>query len=423
MFKTDVSNLSRQSHATVEIECSKKIVDNCSGIKKLQFRDAMNNIDRNNGDYICLFCSRNQKFLGSGNPNSKYQFDRNFFKEIDNDDKAYLLGWIASDGNISTNNSATIKIQKNDLKCLKRLRDIICEEIEIIECKNDMIKFSISSKECCLDICKHLQIVPGKKSDKVRLPKLTEELTWSFLRGYFDGDGHIRNYNLKPTPECSIASNSLEMLNDIKEFVKIPCNVYKTNISFYGTNCIDFLGKIYNNCQKNYLYRKYDSYLEWLVWQPLLKGKGNIKHFPECRIYKTDINAIIPYKTNNSDVGYDLTVIKEYKKINNYTTLYDTGLKIRVNNGLYAEIIPRSSIIKSGYMLANSVGIIDPNYNGNLLVPLIKIDDNAPEIELPFRCCQLIFRQQLHLNIIEVANIEELSSTSREEGGFGSTGK
>lgn len=422
MFKTDISNLSRHSHAMVEIECSKKVVDKCSGIKKLEYRCAMDNIERNNGEYICLYCSRNIKSSGNKNPNSKYDFDRDFFKEIDNDDKAYLLGWIASDGCVSPNNKICIKIQKNDINCLERLKDIICEDLEIKNTKENEILLQISSKQCVIDICNHLQIIPGKKSDKVRLPKLTEELTWVFLRGYFDGDGNIRNYNLKPTPECSISSNSTGMIDDIKDFVKIPYNLNKSTISFYGTNCIDFLGKIYNNCGKNYLQRKYDLYLSWLTWQPWIKEKGNSKHFPEFKIYKTDINAVIPFKTNNSDVGYDLTIIKEYKKINNYTTLYDTGLKIRVSTGLYAEIIPRSSIIKSGYMLANSIGIIDPNYNGNLLVPLIKIDENSPDIELPFRCCQLIFRQQLHLNIIEVANIEELSTTSREQGGFGSTG-
>ena len=139
-------------------------------------------------------------------------------------------------------------------------------------------------------------------------------------------------------------------------------------------------------------------------------------------MFKTDKDAIIPFKSKQSDVGYDLTLIKVFKKINNKTSLYDTGIKIRVNHGLYAEIVPRSSIYKTGYFMANSLGIIDPNYNGNLLVALSKLDDSAPDLELPIRCCQLIFKEQIHMDIIEVSDLKQLGETTRGEGGFGSTG-
>lgn len=71
--------------------------------------------------------------------------------------------------------------------------------------------------------------------------------------------------------------------------------------------------------------------------------------------------------------------------------------------------------------MANSVGIIDPSYNGNLLVALVKVDPEAPEVTFPFRCCQLIFRQQVHVNVNEVDTM--FDATERGAGGFGSTGK
>jgi dUTP pyrophosphatase len=139
----------------------------------------------------------------------------------------------------------------------------------------------------------------------------------------------------------------------------------------------------------------------------------------KCKVLKSDKNAILPYKSKLSDVGYDLNIIKVYKKINSVTTLYDTGLKINVDNGYYSEIVPRSSLSKSGYILTNSIGIIEKSYNGNLLISLTKIDPDAKVIEFPFRCCQLIFKPQLYLNMIEVC--DSFEKTTRDDGGFGST--
>jgi dUTPase len=51
---------------------------------------------------------------------------------------------------------------------------------------------------------------------------------------------------------------------------------------------------------------------------------------------------------------------------------------------------------------------------------LTKVDKNAPPIEFPWRCCQIIVRHQFHLKFHQV---EKLETTKRGEDGFGSTGK
>jgi len=86
--------------------------------------------------------------------------------------------------------------------------------------------------------------------------------------------------------------------------------------------------------------------------------------------------------------------------------------------GYYIEIVPRSSLSKSGYMLANSVGIIDSSYRGNIYIALIKIDDDAEEIQFPFRCCQFVVRKQYDMTFIQK---DEFDTTHRADGGFGST--
>lgn len=136
------------------------------------------------------------------------------------------------------------------------------------------------------------------------------------------------------------------------------------------------------------------------------------------KIEKRNKDAIIPSRAHPSDVGLDLTAISKYKTLSNGVIMYDTGLSICPPKGYYIEIIPRSSISKTGWILANSIGIIDPHYTGNLYIVLAPINPNVPEIELPFCKCQIVLREVKYINIIEVENLEE---TDRGEGGFGST--
>jgi len=355
-----------------------------------------------------------------GKSDIKYKnLDDNFFNVVDTEAKAYLLGWIASDGHIS-DGQISIEINKNDSKCIEQLRDIICKELPIY-LHNDLCSFTINSKIMVSDICRLLQINPGNKSRNVQFPDLlTDELKWSFLRGYFDGNGtiNIPDENNK-YPKCSISSNSDIMLQKIKDFCQISCsnNISFKDIYWSHNNALDFLGKIYNN-SNYYLERKKDLFLQWSVLVPSLivgNKNGEKLSFKWC---KTRNDAIPPTKTRISDSGYDLTLLEKIKTVGD-VEFYDTGIKVQPDYGLYFDVVPRSSISKTGYMLANSVGIIDRTYIGNIIVALRKVDKNAPDLELPIRFVQLIPRHILHLQSEEV---EELDDTERGAGGFGSTG-
>jgi dUTP pyrophosphatase len=126
----------------------------------------------------------------------------------------------------------------------------------------------------------------------------------------------------------------------------------------------------------------------------------------------------VPKQAGPMEVGYDLICVKESKRIGSRTIMYDTGISVCPPNGYYTEIVPRSSIIKTGYVLSNSTGIIDPTYRGTLRVCLTKIDDTLPDLELPFCLTQLIIRKMNHLSLTQVETLDE---TGRGDGGFGST--
>lgn len=368
-------------------------------------------------------CSNKLKekmYMGRKNPNTKYNLDDNFFKKIASEDKAYLLGWIASDGTV-TKNGIQISINKKDIKCLETLKDIICKDIQIKSKTVDMVSLTISSKTIVNDICELLNILPEKKSDIVCFPNLeNDDLKWAFLRGFFDGDGSISNITDEcRSPQCSITTSSINMRNAIKEFCKIPCNENGISLWWYGNNALDFLSKLYKN--SNYrLYRKYDLYLDISTWVPSVSYSKYFKN-EHCRWAKTRKDAISPSKERASDSGYDLVLLEKIKTVGK-VEFYDTGIKVKPNYGYYFQIVPRSSISKTGYMLANSIGIIDRTYLGNIIVALIKIDETAPDLVLPLRMVQMIPTPIVHFELEEVESFD-VNETERGEGGFGSTNK
>ena len=140
-------------------------------------------------------------------------------------------------------------------------------------------------------------------------------------------------------------------------------------------------------------------------------------------------NAVFPTKAHSTDVGFDVSIVAKDTDLSKVVALYDTGISITPSDDsydntefdFYIEVVPRSSLAKSGYMLANSIGIIDPEYQGNVKVALVKIDPNAPELTLPFTAVQLIVRRAYSDTILQQVTEDPRRATARGDGGFGST--
>ena len=91
-----------------------------------------------------------------------------------------------------------------------------------------------------------------------------------------------------------------------------------------------------------------------------------------------------------------------------------------MEKGLSYYMYPRSSIVKTPFRLANSVGIIDRDYRGNLIACFDNISDEEYVIEKGTRLIQICAP---NLEPIEFKLVTELSETKRGKGGYGSTGK
>jgi dUTP pyrophosphatase len=136
-------------------------------------------------------------------------------------------------------------------------------------------------------------------------------------------------------------------------------------------------------------------------------------------VHKTRPDAIVPFRAHATDTGFDLVLLEPTKSVGD-VTFYTTGISVRPPDGFYFDLVARSSLSKTGYMLANGVGIIDRDYTGEILVALRKVDKEAPDLVLPAKVTQLIPRQWVAMMPAE-APAEGLPGTDRGDGGFGST--
>lgn len=101
-------------------------------------------------------------------------------------------------------------------------------------------------------------------------------------------------------------------------------------------------------------------------------------------------------------------------------TIVKTGLFIELPIGVEAQVRPRSGLAaKKGITVLNSPGTIDADYRGEIGVILVNLSNEPFVIENGERIAQLIIAKHERADWIEV---QELSATSRGEGGFGSTG-
>ena len=72
----------------------------------------------------------------------------------------------------------------------------------------------------------------------------------------------------------------------------------------------------------------------------------------------------LPGRGHENDAGLDLTAMAlETPRPRLFA--FDTGISVEVDAGFYCEVVPRSSIVKTDFLLANSVGVIDPGYRGS----------------------------------------------------------
>ena len=210
----------------------------------------------------------------------KYNYNKDFFKVIDTEEKAYWLGFIYADGYVSynvekRNYELGIELQIGDVNHLKKFNKSINGNLEIkIKDRYDK-RYDKTYNHCIIRIydkqmvedLKENGVIPNK-SHIIKFPNLKKDLIIPFIRGFFDGDGCLQLNRQRECHRFDFACASIDFVNqlrsvlyndyNINSYIIKDGNIYRLNIRGL-TNAYLFGSLIYDN-STIYLDRKYNKF-------------------------------------------------------------------------------------------------------------------------------------------------------------------
>jgi dUTP pyrophosphatase len=143
-----------------------------------------------------------------------------------------------------------------------------------------------------------------------------------------------------------------------------------------------------------------------------------------CRINpESDADIPLPCYMTPQSAGMDIhaAVLGELTIQPGEIHLIPTGFTMAIPGGFEAQIRPRSGLaVKHGIGLINSPGTIDADYRGEVRVAIINLGKQAYTIRRGDRIAQMVIHRAYQAEVKEVASLDK---TSRNDGGFGHTGR
>lgn len=218
-----------------------------------------------------------------------YSQNNNYFQVIDSAEKAYWLGFIMADGNITVSKSNSYKFQLNistkDKDHIYKFADHIQYTRKIVEYEvksgfneeqYSLVTLKVDNKIFCENLIAH-GIIPQKTGHE-RIPNIDQKYLIDFIRGYFDGDGSISFFYRKDKPNTMCASIKIvcankDFLIDLREVISQQCDITFSPKSLQHTinkissleissiqSIVKFFNTVYyDNCLK--LSRKYEKFI------------------------------------------------------------------------------------------------------------------------------------------------------------------
>lgn len=138
-------------------------------------------------------------------------------------------------------------------------------------------------------------------------------------------------------------------------------------------------------------------------------------------VKRLDPTVELPAYAYEGDAGLDLRANESVDIAPFERVLIPTGLAISIPDGYAGFVQPRSGMaLKRGLTIANTPGLIDAHYRGELKVIAVNLDSQQTiHIERGERIAQLVIQQ---VPVVHLAEVDELDETDRGSGGFGSSG-
>ncbi len=139
----------------------------------------------------------------------------------------------------------------------------------------------------------------------------------------------------------------------------------------------------------------------------------------QLKIKKIHPEAKLPIYAHPYDAGMDLFALEETKLKPSEITKVRTGIAAEIPEG-YVGLCWDKSGLATKYGITVLAGVIDSGYRGEILIAVVNLSKEEYIFEKGHKVTQMLIQPVQSMEIIES---EELSDTSRGEGGFGSTGK
>lgn len=145
----------------------------------------------------------------------------------------------------------------------------------------------------------------------------------------------------------------------------------------------------------------------------------------KLKVKKVSDTATLPTFGDPDAAGIDLYVdLKGHQTIRLFprqTLMICSGIACEFPDGYFGLVFPRSSAgVKRNLRLANTAGVIDNSFRGEIMMAITNTGDTDQIISHGERIAQMILLPYVHYSVVET---DELSETARGDGGFGSTGK
>lgn len=138
-------------------------------------------------------------------------------------------------------------------------------------------------------------------------------------------------------------------------------------------------------------------------------------------IKRLDPTVELPSYAYSGDAGLDLRSNEDVTLAPHERRLVGTGLAIAIPEGYAGFVQPRSGLaLREGLSMANTPGLVDAHYRGELKVCAVNLDD-AKDIHITRgeRIAQLVIQR---VPVVDLVEVDELDETDRGSGGFGSSG-
>jgi hypothetical protein len=250
------------------------------------------------------------------NFNKKYHINENYFDDINTDEKAWVLGLLASDGNVDTSNSKNIisisQSGENGQKIIEYVKNILESNNPIRQTKTtrqDAYSISFSSKNMVGSLSKY-NIIP-RKTDTYTFPDIKNAFYKSFIRGYFEGDGSVGIYQTRKNIYLLIASiyGNYEFI--LKCFDNIPVagliqkkKNNKAEIRWNGKNAFYFMQWLYEN---NELYKD----KKFNIFHEYIETYSNQRHFIYDKL-KEEIRRLLNECVEPMEISRKLQIPFQY---------------------------------------------------------------------------------------------------------------